>query len=76
MPRCRVMTTSVRSISDGSTLARRGGLRAVGADETSVWDFQSRSGDVFAMPKRPPTVVLETERLMLDHVEIVIRWPS
>ena len=33
---------------------RHGGLHAVGADETSYFDFQTRGGDVFEMPKLPP----------------------
>jgi len=33
---------------------RSGGLHAVGADETSYFDFQTRRGDVFEMPKLPP----------------------
>jgi hypothetical protein len=42
---------------------RNGGLHAVGPDETSYFDFQTRRGDVFEMPKRPPaTAVLSTCR--------------
>ncbi len=33
---------------------RRGGLRAVGADEASYFDFPTRGGDVFEMSKLPP----------------------
>jgi hypothetical protein len=40
---------------------RSGGLHAVGADETSYFDFQTRGGDVFEMAKRPPAEkVLDT----------------
>jgi hypothetical protein len=40
---------------------RHGGLRAVGADETSFFDFQTRAGDAFEAPKlRPAAVVLRT----------------
>ncbi|HEV3259815.1 MAG TPA: hypothetical protein VG013_23305 [Gemmataceae bacterium] len=37
---------------------RNGGLRAVGADETSYFDFETHAGDVFEMKKRPPAAVL------------------
>jgi hypothetical protein len=33
---------------------RSGGLHAVEADETSYFDFHTRGGDVFEMPKLPP----------------------
>jgi hypothetical protein len=33
---------------------RNGGLHAVGPDETSYFDFQTRGGDVFEVPKLPP----------------------
>jgi hypothetical protein len=33
---------------------RNGGPHAVGPDETSYFDFQTRGGDVFEMPKLPP----------------------
>jgi hypothetical protein len=38
--------------------AGRGGLRAVGADESSYFDFQTQGGDVFEMPKLPPAAVI------------------
>jgi hypothetical protein len=37
---------------------RHGGLRPVRADETSYFDFQTRSGDVFEMKKPPPAPVI------------------
>src|SRR5262249_11940593 len=40
---------------------RNGGLHAVGRDETSSFDFQTRGGDVFERPMRPPaTATLST----------------
>ena len=37
---------------------RNGGLRAVTPDETSYFDFQTRGGDVFEMPKLPPAAAI------------------
>jgi hypothetical protein len=37
---------------------RNGGLHAVGPDETSYFDFQTRGGDVFEMPRLPPAAVV------------------
>jgi hypothetical protein len=49
---------------------RNGGLRAVGADETSYFDFQTRAGDVFERPKKPAaTAILSTCRSCHERVE-------
>jgi hypothetical protein len=40
---------------------RGGGLHGVGVDETSYFDFQTRGGDVFEMPKPlPATAIMQT----------------
>ena len=41
--------------------SRGGGLHVVGADETSYFDFQTRLGDVFEIPKLPrATAIMQT----------------
>jgi len=37
---------------------RNGGLRSIASDETSYFDFQTRGGDVFEMPKLSPAAAI------------------